>query len=575
MGGVILDQVDCVSLKKDTSYCRLADGGTEFAVRSCTPRENNENAHPILSVPEFSHESGFYSDEFDLELFCEEGMSVYYTLDGSIPTAESNLYEGPIPICDASKKENVWSMREDVSVGFMADTIYEPPGYRAPDYLIDKCTVIRAVCVDEEGNESDVASSSYFVGFLQKEGYEGMNVLSVITDPDNLFDYDTGIYVKGRVYDESREYDAEQWYYYLWTWWSSNYTQRSSAWEREACLQFFDPDGRLTLTKDAGIRIQGAGSRGRLPRSFNLYARKEYDGSSQFEAGLFGTSYEPKRMTLFAGGDDNLVKVRDVMIANILSERRFSTMEFEPYVLFLDGEYWGCYWLTEKYDNEYLSYHYNVDKDNIIFVKHGKDGIVLNEKDETVYIDMFRFIAETDMSIEENYRKACEVIDMECFIEYYAAQIYMARWNDWPSSNYALWRTREIRNDGYSDGKWRWLLFDVNSPAMETEHIRKDSFKEVQEHDALFASLMQNDTCRKKFADVILDMADREFHPDNINAFLDDFEAGMREPLEKEYERFYGKENEKTLTFEKTIEDLRTFFEGRYIYIKDYFEVDT
>ena len=54
------------------------------------------------------------------------------------------------------------------------------------------------------------ASATYFVDFDQKEGYQGMNIVSIITDPDNLFDYDTGIYVMGRAYDTSREYDAEQ-----------------------------------------------------------------------------------------------------------------------------------------------------------------------------------------------------------------------------------------------------------------------------------------------------------------------------------------------------------------------------
>ncbi|MEH2959000.1 CotH kinase family protein [Candidatus Merdisoma sp. JLR.KK006] len=572
--GKVIDQIECVALKKDSSYCRLSDGGQEWTIRTCTPGGKNTDSYPILSAPTFSCESGFYKDEFDLELFCEDGQSIFYTLDGSIPSKESNLYQGPIHICDKSKQKNVWSMREDVSVGFMADEIYEPPGYCAPDYLIDKCTIIRAVCVDEEDNESEVISSSYFVGFQEKKGYEGMNVLSVITDPNNLFDYESGIYVKGWFYDNSREYDAEQWYSHLWWWQSSNYTQRGAAWEREACLQFFDQDGILILTKECGMRIQGAGSRGKIPRSFNLYARNEYDGSSRFEAEFFGTSYEPQRMTFFAGGDDNLVKVKDALVMSILPERNFSTMDFEPYVLFLDGEYWGCYWLTEKYDDEYFAYHYNVDKNNVVLIKHGKDGIVVSEEEFALYEDMFSYIVSTDLSVDENYQKVCELIDIDSFLEYYAAEIYIARWNDWPSSNFALWRTKEVREDAYSDGKWRWILFDVNSPSMEVGNIEKDSFKEVIERDALFSSIMKNEQCRKKFADVILNMAETEFRPEKINVFLDEFESQMKAPLEKEYARFYGKNNDKSLTFENTLNDLRTFFEGRYVYIKDYFDKD-
>lgn len=464
-------------------------------------------------------------------------------------------------------------MREDVSAGFMADEIYDAPGYCPPDFLIDKCTIIRAVCADEEGNESEIVSSSYFVGFDQKEGYEGMNVLSVITDPDNLFSYETGIYVKGWKFDENREDDIEKWPAEYWHWWNANYTQKGSQWERDACLQFFDKNGSLILTKNGGMRIQGGASRARLPRNLNFYARKEYDGSNCFETNLFRTRYEPQRVTLF-GGSDDLVKIKDVLMAGLLSERSFSTMDFEPYVLFLDGEYWGCYWLTEKYDNEYLSYHYNVDKSNVVIIKHGRDGIVVSDEDKALYQDMRSFVSGTDLTIDGNYRKVCEMIDIDSFLEYYAAEIYIARWIDWPNGNFALWRTRERKNDAYSDGRWRWMLFDVNGPSMEAENIERDTFKMVKENDSVFASLMQNEACREKFADVITDMAETEFHPDNINAFLDEFEDHMRGPLKKEYERFYGKENDKALTFDKTIEELRTFFEGRYVYIKDYFTHD-
>ena len=39
---------------------------------------------------------------------------------------------------------------------------------------------------------------------------------------------------------------------------------------------------------------------------------------------------------------------------------------------------------------------------------------------------MRSFIEKSDMTVECNYEKACEMIDMESFINYYAAEIYMA-----------------------------------------------------------------------------------------------------------------------------------------------------
>lgn len=32
-------------------------------------------------------------------------------------------------------------------------------------------------------------------------------------------------------------------------------------------------------------------------------------------------------------------------------------MRFKPYAMFLNGEYWGVYWITEKYDPAYLAHY--------------------------------------------------------------------------------------------------------------------------------------------------------------------------------------------------------------------------
>ena len=558
--GEIIDQVTCTALDSDMCYCRVSDGGSRFAVKTCTPGANNLNANLVISAPVFSYASGFYTDEFDLTISSEHGTAIFYTLDGSIPSTESIVYDGPIHIGDASSNTNIWSMSEDISTGFLVGA------YQAPSYLIDKCTVIRAICVDKNNNTSVVSSASYFVNFTNKDGYDGMNILSIITDPDNLFNYNTGIYVRGQEYDAHAPYDENPY----WWWWDSNYHQRGRDWEREAYLQFFDQKGHLILEKSAGMRVQGGGSRGLIPRSFNLYARKVYDGNNRFEADFFGNNYEPQRVTLFAGGDDNQVKLKDYLMASMISNRNFSTMDFSPYVMFLDGEYWGVYWLTEKYDEEYFKYHYDVDNNNVIMIKN--DVLALgSDTDQMLYNEMRDFIINSDLSVSDNYQRACELIDINSCIDYYAAEIYIARYNDWPMGNFALWRTRNLENTSYSDGKWRWILFDVNSGGMDSQLIKEDTLTATLEKDSLFASLMRNDEFKRKFITTILDMANNEFLPENICNFIDDFNALMKIPLSKEYERFCGINNLKLFEFDSKIVDAKNFFNGRHAYIMDYF----
>lgn len=50
----------------------------------------------LVSEPQFSHEAGFYKEIIPLKLHCNEGETIYYTMDGSIPTVESKVYSGII-----------------------------------------------------------------------------------------------------------------------------------------------------------------------------------------------------------------------------------------------------------------------------------------------------------------------------------------------------------------------------------------------------------------------------------------------------------------------------------------------
>ena len=179
----------------------------------------------VVSVPGFSAESGFYENDFELTLTAAEGSTVYYTTDGSVPTTESEVYSAPLKITDRTSQPNVYSARTDVS---------------SSDFIpsnVTKGTIVKAFAVDKDGNASEVVSKSYFVGIDIMKQYGGFPVVSLTIDPDDFFDYERGIYVQGKIYDEyvaSGQSNPMQ----PWTD-EANYTQRGKDWERRVYFEIF------------------------------------------------------------------------------------------------------------------------------------------------------------------------------------------------------------------------------------------------------------------------------------------------------------------------------------------------
>lgn len=408
----------------------------------------------------FSHGSGFYEDTIDLTIACDDKKAViHYTLDGSTPDENSPVYEGPLSLTDSSKR---------------ADTLMRIGGTNSAEEYIPTmdfptARVVRAVAIARNGEKSPVASGTFFVGYDRKTLYGDTAIVCLVTDAGNLFDYETGIYILGKIYDQWAPQQTEP--FEDWEA-QGNFTQHGKEWERPVSVTILSSDGN-SFTQDMGMRIKGGASRGYHQKSIRLIAREEY-GDKNVNYPVFPDNLREsdgevvdkyKSFTLRSGANDTLfAKIRDPYITNLSQGLRFDTAANMPVIAFINGEYWGIYTLNEEYTDKYIQYHYGIDDNNVIIVKCAEldEG---EESDFDLFLEMYDFIAWEDLEDPEVYAQACEMIDVGSFADYFAMQFFIVNEDGFDkNNNWQMWRVRDPEPDThpFADGKWRMMLYDTD-----------------------------------------------------------------------------------------------------------------
>lgn len=470
-GKTIVDQIEPIAIPRDVSYGRYPDGGNEWHFyKEGTSTPGNSNKEPLedLEAPSFSHNGGFYSEEFSLALNAkEEGVEIYYTLDGSEPDPIKNkestfLYSEPVLIKDQSSSPN-----EISTIPTIGKEIRHK--WQVPKEKLFKGTVVRAKAIGEILT-SEVITNTYFVTEKGADRFS-LPVLSLVTNKDNLFDPEKGIYVGGKIFEEylKENPDLEK----IPAMASANYHQRGQEWERpvneedSVSLEYMTEDGKQALAQNIGIRIHGGASRSEPQKSLRLYAREEY-GQDKLEYPFFKdgvTNY--KRLILRNSGNEwGKTMFLDGYLQSLLDEFKVDTQKFQSSILFINGEYWGIHNIRERQDEYYLEGRYGVDPDKVTILENNAVVSVGKKGDEWHYLDLLSFIEENDLKDPKNYAYVQRQMDIDNFIDYQIINIFLAN-IDWPQNNVTMWR---YNADQYKpdapvgqDGRWRWLIFDLDS----------------------------------------------------------------------------------------------------------------
>jgi hypothetical protein len=444
--GVVIDRIYVPASQPDISYGRESDGSAEWIFQDPSPgKENGKPGSVSADTISVSLKGGFYPAAISVSLSAGDSK-IYYTLNGKDPDSTSTLYSSPVDIAKTSVLKAV-SLKKGCLPG---PVIYQ-------SYLINETT--------------------------------DLPVISLSSDPYNLFDKDYGIY--------------------------TNYTRD---WERPAHVEFFDDSKNPGFSKDCIINIHGTQSAEWAQKSF---AVKFKDGIEPLKYPLFPDF----RITTFksfvlrnSGNDFQYTHIRDAMMQQLVKNLDIDYQEYRPAASFINGEYWGIYNIREKVNEHYIAYRHGLNPDSIDLLE---DNMNVVQGDSLNYLQLINYISSADMTTTETYNYVNKMIDLDECILYFAAQAYYDNL-DWPGGNIKFWREHGEK------GKWRWILYDLDfgfglyAHGPSEDHISfMFSPVETRYSNPPWATLLQrklvsNPTIRNQFINQIADLLNTNFKSETV-----------------------------------------------------------
>lgn len=485
----LIDKHFIPDLITDMSFGRLLDGGDEWRYfQTTSPGISNENGVVIerCEQPVFSVEKCFQDASFTLEILTPEPNGIIrYTLDGSIPNAESLIYDAPL--------------------------------------FIEQNTPIRA-CTFKNGQlPSAISTKSYFVST-----HHTLPVIHLFTDPDNLFEYENGILVEGP--DASPNFPF----------WGANFWKDI---EVPIHFDYFDENQDLKVSLELGTKIHGGrGTRTKPQKAMRITTKPKF-GSDIINFPFFKdkpTVNSFERLVLRnSGGDFSDTHFRSGFMSQYINNSVLDVdaLGYEPSILYLNGMYWGVINLREKSDEFYIESNYGIPSENIDFLEEDTFIVVGNFD---IFHQHFDFVTGNDMAIESNFQQAASYFDIPSMTDYLVAQLTIAN-TDWPQGNIKYWRERR------EGAKWRYLLFDLDTSMgrYAWTHTDRKAYEriitqqgETNPHVILHRALMENENYKNYFLNRYADMLNTVFAAEQFSAAVEAAAERIRPEMPQHYDRW-------------------------------------
>lgn len=331
--------------------------------------------------------------------------------------------------------------------------------YTGPLFLTNT-TVLKAISYENEKIPSKVETNSYIIN----ENHT-VPVMSISLSPNDF----------NKVHSNSWDNDLEE----------------------EAYAEFFEEDGNFSIP--CGFQLFGGTTRGLPKKSFKLKFRSKY-GASKLNYQVFDNRDFSSFNTLVlrsASTDYEYAAFSDIFMTSTLED--LDTVEVQAYktiILYINGKYWGIYNIREKIESEFISNHYNVDKERVNITRIDYN---VTSGSPTWYRDIVNYTNTHNMQENKNYEYIKTKIDIDSLIDFWIAETY--------TTNNDIINARFYSHPDVSDGKLRAIFYDLDWAMF---NVTKDYYRfststtpmsRLQVPTTLLRNLMKNKDFKKRYVE--------------------------------------------------------------------------
>ncbi|MCL1854413.1 MAG: lamin tail domain-containing protein [Clostridia bacterium] len=512
--GRVLDRIPLSLIPTDHSYGRTFGSPGFYYYNTPTPgAANSPGYYGYTANPSFSAPGGEYKGDLRVSILIPKDTVVTYTLDGTVPTESDRMYN------------------------------------EGEAFSFTRVTVLRARAFDPSGRlqPSEIITQTYFLNL-----YHTMPILSVVADPNELWNPETGMLTVGEDVDKSKGIPFK----------NTVYRQFGKI-NRPGHVEMYGTEGDQQLSQNMEFCLSGSYSLD-MPQKSMKFRSKAKHGAKYFEASLFeDRPFARYRgfVLRISGNDAVWTRLNDAMQHQLIG--RFNEeagkaglrptdlvhQAWRPVVVYLNGIYWGHYNLRERPDRYMVAQWEGIGLDRADEMDLLQANFKTLRGTNREYTDMIKKVKTLSPGKnEKDLQYILDRVDVDNYFDYMAFEMFFG------NSDNGNIRYYKLKEEG---SKWKWLVYDLDYGLFRsgfdspTSYLKAGGAGQQKIDNTLIRKLLENDRMQDQFLTrlgEIYQVFTTEFMTGQLNAM-----AAVLEPEMAMHFARWAEENDRAINVDSPL----------------------